>query len=442
MFKKCPRVKPARSNRPDQRQWLTKLDPAYWTRRLFRNTFTYQGRRIEVSGWSIKLQISGKRKTVTLTSTDRGRAAAEACQIYQTVLEQGWEAVAKRRNRIGFQRDAVSRSNNPPGLLGLDVEYWRRRLIYRRYPEPAGDRSEREFSVRIEHASSAQYFPLDTRDEAKAAEQAAQIYRTVTGEGWLAANTRFRRELTLAFRWLDNPIAWTYTTLHTRLCGEPSSQRPPTKSTEIAVAVLEPDLGLRLALTDHVNRQAGFRCVAPFAAFAEALCEIPRLQVDFLLLNHTLPDRPGTLCLDALRRLKPELVGLVYSVFEDSDHLFKATPGGADGYMLKRSPPSRLLEPIGNLTAPVTWKRILTSVRDYFQSLSASLPSGMPPPELARLTPREHEILVLLSRGDLGKEIADTLGISIWTVQGHMKSIFEKLNVHTRTEAVVKYLQK
>lgn len=77
-----------------------------------------------------------------------------------------------------------------------------------------------------------------------------------------------------------------------------------------------------------------------------------------------------------------------------------------------------------------------------FQHLSALLPSGPPFWEIAKLTPREHEVLAFLSKGDLVKEIADTLGISKWTVQSHVKSIFEKLKVHTRTEAVIKYLRK
>ena len=70
------------------------------------------------------------------------------------------------------------------------------------------------------------------------------------------------------------------------------------------------------------------------------------------------------------------------------------------------------------------------------------MPSGPSALDMAKLTPREHEILTLLAKGDLAKEIADSLGISIWTVHGHVKSIFEKFNVHTRTEAVVKFLQK
>ena len=133
---------------------------------------------------------------------------------------------------------------------------------------------------------------------------------------------------------------------------------------------------------------------------------------------------------------------LFRSVFEDADLLFKSTPGGAVIYLLKRTAATRLFEPLADLAAPVTRERVAAHVRDYFQRLPASLPAGPPSGKLAMLTPRELEVLALLSKGHLAKEIADTLGISTWTVQGHVKSIFEKLNVHTRTEAVIRYLQK
>jgi len=97
---------------------------------------------------------------------------------------------------------------------------------------------------------------------------------------------------------------------------------------------------------------------------------------------------------------------------------------------------------IADLAGPVTHEQIASHVRDYFQRLSAMLPSAPPFWKLAKLTPREQEILALLSKGELLKEIAGALGISNWTVQGHVKSIFEKLKVHNRTEAVVKYLQR
>ncbi len=97
---------------------------------------------------------------------------------------------------------------------------------------------------------------------------------------------------------------------------------------------------------------------------------------------------------------------------------------------------------IAGTAGPLSPELIAARVREYFQHLVATLPSGPSALDVARLTPREQEILALLAKGDLAKEIAESLGISIWTVHGHVKSIFEKLNVHTRTEAVVKFLQK
>ena len=133
---------------------------------------------------------------------------------------------------------------------------------------------------------------------------------------------------------------------------------------------------------------------------------------------------------------------LSYSVFADAEQLFKSTPGGATVYMLKRTSPDRMFEPIADLTGTITHEQIASQVRNYFHQLSAMLPSVPPFWKLAKLTPREQEVLALLAKGDLVKEIADTLGISNWTAQGHVKNIFIKLNVHSRTEAVVKYLQR
>jgi DNA-binding NarL/FixJ family response regulator len=205
---------------------------------------------------------------------------------------------------------------------------------------------------------------------------------------------------------------------------------------------VEQDEGIRLALATCVNQQEGFACRAGYAGAAEASREIARQPVDLVLANHSLPDQPGSACLQELQQVKPGLVGLLYSVFEDSDILFKSTPGGSAGYMLKRTPSFRIFDPIVELTAPLTRELVGPCIREYFQRLVETMPIGASRSELARLTPREHEILALLAKGYLAKEIADALGISIWTVHGHAKSIFEKLNVHSRTKAVVKFLQK
>ena len=112
------------------------------------------------------------------------------------------------------------------------------------------------------------------------------------------------------------------------------------------------------------------------------------------------------------------------------------------GYLLKRTSPLRILEPLADATGPLTRESIAARIREYFQNLLTAMPIGPSSPELSKLTAREHEILTLLSKGGVAKDIASTLGISLWTVHGHVKKIFEKLNVHTRTEAVVKFLQK
>jgi DNA-binding NarL/FixJ family response regulator len=411
---------------------------------LFKNAFTYKGRTVQVRSWSVKIQRFGKRKSFTLSSPDRAQAAGEACQIYQTLIEQGWEAVTPILTGTGSRLHAASGSLLSPASISFDAGYWKRRLIHRRYPEPAAFRRDREFSVRIDHARTSQYFPLGTSDENEAASRAMTIYRTVVKTGWTNANARFPRELSLALRWQDNPLAWTYTTIHTRQCNGPLKAVPNAadRLAEHSVVFIEPDAGIRSALAECANSQEGFRCDATFAGAAAALREIPRRRVDLALANHDLPDEAGAACLEELQRALPGLAVLSYSVFEDADQLFKSTPGGSVVYMLKRTAASRLLEPIAGLGGPMTRERIASHVRDYFQRLSATLPSGPPSGKLAKLTPREQEILALLSKGDLAKDIVLALGISHWTVQGHIKRIFEKLGVHTRTEAVIKYLQK
>jgi DNA-binding NarL/FixJ family response regulator len=418
------------------------MEADYWQQRLFKNTFTYKGQSREVNGWSVKIQLFGKRKTFSLSSSDRTQAAAEACHIYQTIKTQVWDAVEQRRGRVGFQADPA-RTTADSSAVGFDAEHWMRRLITRRYPEKPSQ-AERELSARIEHAGVSRYFPLGTNDEAKAATEAMRIHQVVVGQGWAVANQKFARELTLALRWLEDPLAWTYTTLYTWKSGD---QAPPFYDRHIrpatrTVAIVESDAGIRLALAARVNSQEGFCCCAVFSGVAEALREVTRQRIDLVLANYALPDQPGSAGIEALQKARPGIVGLLYSMFEDSDQLFKSTPGGAAGYLLKRTPPQRIFDPIAETTGPLSREIIAAKIREYFQRLVAAMPAGPSALDMAKLTPREHEILSLLAKGELAKEIADTLGISIWTVHGHVKSIFEKLDVHTRTEAVVKFLQK
>lgn len=422
---------------------ISKRDPAYWQERLYKNVFSYKGEQVEVRSWTVKIQVLGKRKAFALNFTDRAQAAGEACHIYQTICDHGWEALNHGRGKAVSSDSLAASSAISPASISHDAEYWKNRLIHRNYPEPPQPQKNREFSVRIEHARTTHYFPLGTSNENEAAAQAIRIYRSVLNKGWSHAKENFPRELSLALRWQDNPLAWTYTTLHSRPGSTAKSvgslaERPKSRR----VAFVEPDAGVRSALADCADSQAGFCCVATFASAADALRELPKINVEIALANHALSDEEGAACFEELHRRLPNLVVLSYSVFSDADELFKSTPGGSTVYLLKRIAPNQLFEPIATLSGDVTQEQIATQVRNYFHQLSALLPAGPPFWKLAKLTPREQEILALLARGDLVKEIAGTLGISNWTVQGHVKSIFEKLKVHSRTEAVVKYLQR
>lgn len=421
----------------------SKSDPAYWRNRLFRNTFTNRGKRFQVNHWSVKIQHLGTRKTFSLGASDPVKAAAEACRLYRAILTRGWESAA---TRTGNKLRAFS-AHAPRNVKEVcDVHYWTERLIHRKYTEKFHPNLEREFSVRIHHAGVSYYFPLRTDNRNVAAKRAARIYEAVTRQGWNKANKRFSRELSIAFHWVENPVAWTYTTLQTQTNGFPlpsnNTARPPLGMLNVAIA--ESDAGIQRALAWCIDQQEGYCAVANFASAAQALTRIPQLPIHLILVSQNLADQAGAAFLKSLKRLAPKVVGLVFSVYEDCDLLFACAPGGAASYLFRRTLPTRILEPIadaweqGNLTRD----SIASKVRQYFETAVTSLPVGGASNVLANLTQRELEILGSLSKGQSDKEIADLLRISTWTVHGHLKKIFEKLGAHNRTEAVLKYLHK
>jgi DNA-binding NarL/FixJ family response regulator len=336
-----------------------------------------------------------------------------------------------------------------PNQNGNADTYWKQRLIRRKYAELFRLNADHEFSVRVEHAGAGYYFPLGTDEEKIAAKNAARIYREVVGKGWESACKRFPRELSVAFRWSDNPLAWTYTTILTRVPGgaslpADSAKHLPVPSNKFKAGIVESDAGLRQALSWCINQQEGCSCVRTFARAGDAIDEVRRNSIDLLFVNQNLPDIPGIACLNELATVAPKIFCLLFSVFEDSEELFKAAPGGSPCYVFRRTPPTKILVPIEAAlkSGARTREQLSSSVRRYFQEVVASSPIYGTPDALSNLTPREHEILALLSKGHPDKEIADFLRISTWTVHGHLKKIFEKLGAHNRTDAVVKYLNK
>lgn len=401
-----------------------KLTATYWNRRLYRNSYTRGGHTRRVGHWCVKVQHAGQRQTWSLTAGRRVAAAREALDRYRALI-----------GAVGNSRVSAP----------LKIVFTRPRLVRRPYATPAAPPGE--LSAWLPGAGgSATYFPLGTANATVAGRRAHALQRRLLGSG-PEAQRQVGRELTISLEWSINPVVWTYFTLIT----QPPTHRPtartplPTRAetTTTTVALVEPDPGLREAFATAVNQQVGFRCVTEFPDANAALTSLVRQPVSLLLVNQSLDGLSGAALLDRLHLLRPGIPGLIYAAYADSDRLFEATPGGAIGYLLKRTPPDRCLDPLAG-GPPIPTDRATFSLRalQWFQrQLGASASIGASG-ELARLTARELEILALLSKGFLDKEIAQSLNISVWTVHGHAKNIYEKLGVHSRTEAAVRYLQK
>ncbi len=203
----------------------------------------------------------------------------------------------------------------------------------------------------------------------------------------------------------------------------------------VTVGIVEDDARLRESLVSILHTSEDFHCVRVFATGEEALAAIPRLHPDLVLMDIKLPGMSGIECVAHLKRRLPELTVVMLTVFEDSDKLFSAQRAGACGYLVKSTPPDDLLAALREALrggAPMS-SHIARRVVQSFHQVAAV-------PHAQALTAREQEVLARLAQGYLIKEIADQLGISLETVRSHMKRIYEKLHVNSRTQAVLKYL--
>ena len=168
-----------------------------------------------------------------------------------------------------------------------------------------------------------------------------------------------------------------------------------------------------------------------------ALREIPRRLPDVVLMDINLPGMSGVECVRQLKTAVPAVQFLMLTVYEDSDSLFNSLKAGASGYMLKRTASARLIEAIQDVHSggsPMT-PHLARRLVQYFTGPQ----EGRSP--VLRLTPGENDFLEQLAKGYAYKEIADRMKISIDTVRSYVRTVYEKLHVHSRTEAVVKYLR-
>jgi len=204
------------------------------------------------------------------------------------------------------------------------------------------------------------------------------------------------------------------------------------------VAIVEDDWGLREQLAQILGAARDVRFVGARGSGEEALERIHILQPDVVLMDIKLPGMSGIECVTHLKRALPSLQIIMLTVYEDSERIFSALKAGADGYLVKSSPPEVLLEAIEDVRrggSPMS-SHIARKVVRHFHLVGPS------PEETENLSPREQEVLNLLSAGYLYKEISDQLGIGIETVRTYVKNICEKMHVRNRVEAVARHSGK
>lgn len=215
----------------------------------------------------------------------------------------------------------------------------------------------------------------------------------------------------------------------------------------IRVAIVEDDPEVRDGLAWLFRSSPGFECVAVCRSGEEALRTLPRLGPDVVLLDIHLPGKSGIDCLPLLKTHCPATQVTMLTVFEDDDLIFRSLEAGATGYLLKKTPPAGILDAVRDLHAggsPMSSqiaRKVVNALANRGIPRASDAPKLPPPPpdEAADvLCRREREILDLLARGHRYKEIADELSITIHTVRTFIRRMYEKLHVHSRTEALIK----
>ncbi len=206
----------------------------------------------------------------------------------------------------------------------------------------------------------------------------------------------------------------------------------------ITVSVVDDEDSLRQSIAMFVNGSPGFRCVSAFPSGEEALENLPGKWPDVILMDIHLTGMSGIECVRRLKALRPEVQIVMLTVYEDPEQIFAALKAGATGYMLKRLTPARLLEAIQEVHgggSPMSHS-IARKVLDSFQK------SARPVAEKNRMAPRETMVLDCLAKGLTYQETGRQLNISIDSVRTYVRRIYEKLHVHSRTEAVAIYTRR
>lgn len=205
----------------------------------------------------------------------------------------------------------------------------------------------------------------------------------------------------------------------------------------ITVAIIEDDAELRKAICERISGDRRFHIVSDYASAESAAKQLPREVPDVVLCDINLPGMNGIECVRKLKPQMPRAQFVMLTVYDDSENIFQALSAGATGYLVKRSSRRELLEAIVNVhrgESPMS----SGIARKVVASFQRAEPAGT---TTEKLSPRERQVLELLAQGYLYKEIADQLQLSIPTINGYVRGIYEKLQVHSRSQAVAKFLR-
>jgi len=203
----------------------------------------------------------------------------------------------------------------------------------------------------------------------------------------------------------------------------------------IKVAIVEDNRTTREGLETIVNLSPDFRCVCTCSTAEEALSVLPRHEPELVLMDIQLPNMSGVDCVAELKGLLPTIKAIMVTVYEDPDRIFSALRAGASGYLLKRSSPEEVLNAMREVHqgGGAMSGEIARKVIGYFREQTTTTE------EVDRLTAREREVLELVVHGFSNKEIAERLSVTVAAVRWHLKHIYHKLHVHSRTEAALKF---
>ncbi len=201
------------------------------------------------------------------------------------------------------------------------------------------------------------------------------------------------------------------------------------------IAIVEDNKVIRESLMEFAQSDPDFRCVCACATAEEALKIIPKHEPEIVLMDIQLPNMSGIDCLAQLKRLLPSVQIIMVTVYEDTERIFKALRMGACGYLLKRCSPEELIAAIREVRqggAPMSREIARKVIVSFQEPVKAAA-------EVEDLSPRELEILELLADGFPNKAIADRLGLTDGTVRWHLRHVYHKLHVRSRTEAALKF---